>query len=295
MATGFPPAAIPPNPMGAVPGLAGAVPGLAGAVPGLAGVASPQTYFQKFLMGGIEAPKIALTALTLFPTTGIVGLNHQAVGNAMGMLFKIMSYGVGILWGLQFNKVYPGTLGTIISALMFAGPWYIFDCLQILFGPYETEGFVPPVPLEGFPVQKPKPDGSWLFTPTTLSILISTLPAGAYGMTSILKYYMPNVDIENVQKYSGYATMGVTGLGAALSVFSMARAPALAPAGVTAGLTPLRGGGKDTLPPLSHFIKRLKESQAPKARNDSWAFLGILAIVVFGGFTLASARSKVAA
>ena len=286
-------AAIPPIPP--IPYLSQipqAIPGASGAAAAVPGAQSP---LAQLLQGGIRMPKIALTILTIFTPTGMIGLNQQAVGNTLGAILKVVSYGFGILWGLLFNNMYPSALGRFVSVLMFLGPWYIFDILNILFNPtFNEDGFEPPIPIQGLQKTPMSEDGTWLLTPTLMGLIVAVLPAGAYGLTSILKYYFPGMDVADAQKYMGYATLGAGTLLGGLSIFNAVRTPA-APA--MAGTSPssstappiqqLGGGG---LPPLSQFVKGIQKAASPEAFNESLSFLGILGIVIVSGIVLGLTR-----
>lgn len=293
-------AAIPGLPsVPGIPGLSGAVPSVAApsvAAPSVAAPSAaassvaPATPFQQFLTGGIRMEKITLILLTLFPATGLAGLNLQAVQNTTGALLKVASYLVSSLYAIRLMRVYPGVLTKILSAALFLGPWFVFDCLEILVKPdFEKEGFRPPIPITGYPPAAPT-DGSWILTPTLVSVITALLPAYALGSTGILNSFFPGLVGGDTQKYIGYAMGGTAVLGAGFAMFAANKAPAPAPAALPAPLVSQAGGGK----PLSAFAKEMMRSASPQAFQESKAFLGLLGFVVAGGIALGIARNGVA-
>lgn len=255
------------------------------------------------MQGGFSVPKVGLLALAALPPTGIAGLNLQATGNLFGMLFKVMSYGVGILYAIRLNRVYPSIFAKVIMSLMFLGPWYVFDILSYFDPAFDRVGFPPPIPIQGFPKPTPpvRADGTWLLTPALISLVMTMLPAYSAGLTSLINFYAPGTVGGNVQQYIGYAAAGVGVLGLAGTLFAASRsssapvapaplpAPAPAPAPALPLAAPMGGGG---LPPLSAFVKDMKRSASPEAFQESTGFLGLLALVVVGGLALGAARSK---
>jgi hypothetical protein len=283
------------NPLGAI---TGAAPVALGATPG----AQAQSPFQSFITGGIPVPKIVLTLLTIFPPTGITGLNLYAVNNVVGNIIKSLSYGVGILWGMYFNRMYPSTISTIISALMFLGPWYIFDIITILDN--KSKGFESPIPISGYPDLSPYPDdgtGRWNMSPALISLILTAIPAGIAGGTGIANFYSPNAVSGDTQKYIGYATIATGGLLGAMSLYGATRTPASVPSTSTLptaapSVNPLQlGGGRSRVPSLSQIARDLVRPIDAKNSAESKSFLGILAIVFLGGIAIAVTRSKRAA
>jgi hypothetical protein len=289
-------AAIPGLP--SVPGIPGlSAPSVAApsVTPAAATTAAPATPFQQFLTGGIRMEKMTLILLTLFPATGLAGLNLQAVQNTTGALLKVASYLVSSLYAIRLMRVYPGILTKVLSAFLFLGPWFVFDCMEILVKPdFPKEGFRPPIPITGYPPATPT-DGSWTLTPTLVSLIGALLPAYALGSTGILNSFFPGLVGGDIQKYMGYAVGGTAVLGAGFAMFAANKAPApaalsAAPAAFVPQAAPQMGGGK----PLSAFAKEMMRSASPQAFQESKAFLGILGFVIAGGIALGVARNGIA-
>ncbi len=275
-----------------LPGLGSAVAPAPAAAPGIPAVAAPQgppTLVQQMMMGGFPMEKFTLIALTLFPPTGIAGLNLQAVQNTVGALLKVGSYVLTSLYAIRLMAMYPGVITGALSAALFLGPWYLYDAMNILLNPdFSKEGFQPPVPIPGYPPPAPT-DGRWLLTPVLLSLIAATLPAGALGLSGIVNQFAPGAITGDTQKYMSYAVAGTAAAGILFSLFSANKAPTLAAPTAPA---PMAGGGsRTTLPPLSSFAKDLMRSTSPQAFQESLSFLGILGIVVAGGALLSILRN----
>lgn len=279
----------------AIPGVP-SIPGIPGLTPGTAAAAttpaqpSQMTPIQQMLAGGFRMEKMTLILLTLFPATGLAGLNLQAVKNTTGALLKVASYLVSSLYAIRLMRVYPGILTKLLSAALFLGPWFVFDILEILVKPdFEKEGFRPPIPITAYPPAAPT-DGSWLLTPTLVSLIVAVLPAYALGSTGILNSFFPGLVGGDTQKYMGYAVGGTALLGAGFSMFAANRAP------TAAALMPQAGGGVsgsggNPSKPLSAFAKDMMRSASPEAFQESKAFLGLLGIITASGFVLGVARN----
>jgi hypothetical protein len=270
------------------------LPGL-GAAPAAAPAATgPPTLVQQMMMGGFPMEKFTLIALTLFPPTGIAGLNLQAVQNTVGALLKVGSYVFTSLYAIRLMAMYPGVITKALSAALFLGPWYLYDSMNILFNPdFSREGFQPPVPIPGYPPPAPT-DGRWLLTPILLSLIAATLPAGALGLSGIVNQFSPGAITGDTQKYMSYAVAGTAGLGVLFSLFSANKAPATGTATPVIPAIPSMTGGGRSLPPLSSFAKDLMRSTSPQAFQESLSFLGILGIIVGGGILLSITRNAAA-
>ena len=288
--------------------LLGALAPIGSVAPALPAAATIQSPLSTLVQGGgFAVPKVGLLALAALPPTGIAGLNLQATGNLVGMVFKVLSYGISIFYALRLNALYPSIFAKIVMSLMFLGPWYVFDILSYFDPAFDRLGFQPPIPISGYP--KPGPpvaaDGTWRLTPALIGIIMTLLPAYSAGLTSLINFYVPGTVGGNIQNYMGYAAAGAGALGLALTVFSATRssspvAPApsggMAPLASSAPLAappplPTQAGGA-ALPPLSSFVKDLKRSASPQAFQESTGFLALLGLVVAGGLALGFTRAK---
>jgi hypothetical protein len=277
-----------------IPGLSAAAP--SGAAPSAAvaqatSAAAPlqpsqMTPIQQMMAGGFPMEKMTLILLTLFPATGLAGINLQALQNTTGALLKGGSYLVGCLYAIRLMNIYPGLVTKLISGLIFLGPWFVFDAMEILVNPdFSKQGFRPPLPIPSYPPPKPT-DGFWLLTPALISIILALLPTYALGFTGILNSFMPGLVTGDTQKYMGYAVGGTAVLGTAFSMFAANKAP-----------TPVQSGGgpkKSEVPSLSALARTMKQSASPEAFDESKAFLGLLGVIITGGFALSMARSAAA-
>lgn len=190
--------------------------------------------------------KLTLQLLTAFPATGIAGLNHIAVGQPLVALLKVLSYGVGVLYGVYLNIYYPGTFASWVTALMALGPWYIFDSLQVLFDSnFNDTGFENPISIEGLPKGGGK-KGVWTLTMPLVSLILAALAASGFAVAQLI----PGMSSPDAQKYAGFAALGggllfggvgligaMMGAGGAAPAAAGAAvaAPAAAPAGGAAG------------------------------------------------------------
>ncbi len=250
---------------------------------------SQMTPLQQFIAGGMRMEKFTLILLTLFPPTALAGLNLQALGNTTGALLKVGSYLVSSLWAIRLMRIYPGILTKVLSAFLFLGPWFLFDCMEVLINPeFSKQGFRPPLPIPGYPAGKAT-DGSWLLTPTLVSLIIALLPSYALGATGIVNQFFPGAVTGDTQKYMGYAVGGSAALGGAFALYS-ANSTGAVPSGT---VMPQMGGGK-ALPPLSSFAHELKRSASPEAFQESLTFLGILGVIATGGIALSMVRNAAA-
>lgn len=287
------------------------------AIPGLQG--SPTGVPSLFNSIGIPLGKVPLQLLTIFPPTGYLGLNLTAAGLPITSALKAASYGLGVLIGIYGDNLYMNQVAHFLSyVLIFAPPWYIFDCIQILTDTkFNENGFVLPVPFRVIPSGGGK-GGNWTLTFPLLSLILA---ATSFSSLAFLNAYIPSVFTGNVGKYIQYGViaLGVLFSGSALfSIFkqspnSVSTATSIPTdiSSLTSGLVSMgekmTGGGNNSLssssnkvpplsfssnklPPLSSFIDNLKPQNG--GSSESIPFIGILALIVLGGFSLSFLRSK---
>ena len=230
--------------------------------------------FVSSLQAGINMPKIALIALTLFPPTGIIGLNWVAVGNSTIAFMKAISFVIVSFAMLFLTPYFPAYVPLrIISTIAYFGPWYAYDVIQILDKSFDTEGFNLPLPIKEIPaLGKLDADGNWKLTLPLASMIVATLLASGLAVTQFLP--------DSIRSYFTYAAAGggtmFTGIAAISGLTSGASVQSTTTIGTT---TVLQGGG---LPPLSSFIDQVRYKKG-KGTDEALAFFAILGIIVLGG------------
>jgi len=237
--------------------------------------------FLSKLQAGIPMPKIALIALTLFPPTGIIGLNWVAVGNAPIAFMKAISF-VFITFTMIFlTPFFPAFAPLrLISMITYFGPWYAYDVIQILDKSFDTDGFGLPLPIKELPaIGTLNEDGKWLLTMPLASMIVATLLASGFA----IKEFLP----DSMKTYFTYASAGggtlFTGIAAVSGLTSTTPASTTVPTTtVPQTSTLLQGGGSKEIPPLSTFINQLRY-KSTKTADEALAFFAILAIIVLGG------------
>jgi hypothetical protein len=276
------------------------VPGLPLGMPGLPGLPNTQSLFSA---NGVQLGKLSLMLLTIFPPTGYLGLNYSAVGLPATAFIKTIVYSLGVAIGLFANRLYMNEVATILSyVLMFAPPWYIFDCIQIMLdSSFNENGFLLPLPISLIPSGGGK-KGLWTLTFPLLSLILATTSFS--GLAVVMKYLPPDI-LKSFGPYTAYATAGggaffvlLAGIGlvmqkpagatSAQGASPAASAPANPLGALTGAMT--GGGNKNSLPPLSSFINTIRP-QSGGSKEDV-PFLGILALIILGGFSLNFLRSK---
>jgi hypothetical protein len=287
-----------------VPGLPLGLPG----IPGIPGIPNTQSLFSA---NGVQLGKLSLMLLTIFPPTGYLGLNYSAVGLPATAFIKAIVYGLGIAIGLFANRLYMNEVAKILSyILIFAPPWYIFDCIQIMLdSSFNKNGFLLPLPINLIPSGGGK-NGLWTLTFPLLSLILAATSFS--GLAFVMKY-LPSGITNTIGQYTAYATAGggalfilVAGIGLLMQKPAVATsASSLSPAAIsdanplgslgalaTGAITgAMKGGGnKSSLPPLSSFINTIR-AQSGGSKEDV-PFLGILALIILGGFSLNFLRSK---
>ena len=239
--------------------------------------------FLSKLQAGIPMPKIALILLTLFPPTGIIGLNWVAVGNSPIAFMKAISF-VFITFTMIFlTPFFPAFAPLrLISMITYFGPWYAYDVIQILDKSFDTDGFGLPLPIKEVPaIGTLNKDGKWLLTMPLASMIIATLLASGFA----IKEFLP----DSMKTYFTYASAGggtlFTGIAAVSGLTSTT------PATTVPTTTVLQGGGSKEMPPLSTFINQLRY-KSTKTADEALAFFAILAIIVLGGIATTVFKPK---
>jgi hypothetical protein len=263
-------------------------------LPALSGIGTSSTTSSLFSAGGIPLEKLPLTLLTIFPPTGYLGLNLLAAEMPITAGIKAASYGAGIAGGIYANELYLNDVAKILSyVLIFAPPWYVFDCIQMLTDSnFNDNGFQLPLPISAIPSGGAK-EGKWNLTFPLLNLILAA--TSFTGFAFVLKY-LP-ADITNqFGKYIAYATAGGGTLFAAVALGAMfmqtadTKTPVSSPVDLQSiASSPVAlqqtGGGSKTLPPLSSFIKDLYKKDDDNLK-EAIPFIGILALIIVGGFSL---------
>jgi len=237
-----------------------------------------QTILQQ-LGVGIPMPFWTLKALTIFPVTGVLGLNHAAMNNQAVALLKAGSLLVSAITIAFLLPYYPWFLRKYIVLFSRLGPWFMFDIFEVLNANFMTHGFRLPlnITLEGLTHSK-HTDGRWKLTTAMAASIMATFAASGVAVASYLPANIVPASIsQNIALISGGS--GVLLGGVALAALFMSKSPA------TGGFTPLpmTGGG---LPPLSHFADKLLSS-----KDESYAFFAVLALIVLGGVVITASKS----
>jgi hypothetical protein len=282
-----------------------------------------------FNSAGIPLGKLPLQLLTLFPPTGYLGINLSAVGLPLTAVIKAATYGAGIAAGIYANRLYISKVAQILSyVLIFAPPWYIFDCIQILMdSKFDINGFLLPVPLPAIQSGGGK-EGKWTLTLPLLSVILA---ATSFSALAFIKEYLPADLTNSIGKYAGYGALGGGILFSAIALISLgmqkpgqgapgggvssAAAPgagvlgalpgagllgALPGAGLLGALPGASvgqsGGGSsrsEKLPPLSSFIENFqKQTGGASQQHQAIPFIGVISLIILGGFSLSFLRSK---
>jgi hypothetical protein len=252
--------------------------------------------------GGLPMGKLPLQILTAFPATGYLGLNLSAAGMPITAMAKAAVYAAGVGLSFLVGRLYMTTATKVLFYIMtFAPPWYIFDCLQIIFdGAFDNNGFLLPLPIGMLP-SGGGVGGFWTLTLPLMSLILAAISAA--GGAILMKYLPPSM-MGAGGKYAEYATLGggalfgVIGIAGSFYMSSGSSVPGAIPVAIPPAPVPLaaaapagqQGGG---LPPLSAFMKGLKkETSSLKLNSESITFLGLLGLIIIGGGTLGYLRSK---
>ena len=252
--------------------------------------------------GGMPMGKLSLQFLTVFPPTGLTGLNLAAAGMAIPAMAKAAVFGFGAVLALITKAYYAEFAAQMVTFLMILlPPWYIFDCIQILLDPqFNEKGFQPPIPLEEIQMGGGK-EGKWNLTPSTGSLILAAL--GATGLGIVAKFF-PGITAEGSGKTTqtamigSTAVLGLVGLAGTMmssNPITVAKKENDQEGGATTEHTLQSGGGGTPLPPLSSFANQMRGGGAKHIGTQDptkgTTFLGILGMVIVGGLTLSYLRN----
>jgi len=240
------------------------------------------------LTKGIPMSYLTLKVLTAFPPTGMLGMNHAALGNQALALIKAASVAVSILVVTFLSPYYPTWLASLFIGLSAFGPWFFFDILEVFNPSFSTKGFRVPlnITIEGLTEYKNPPYGSWKLTlPMGTAIMATLATSGVvlanYLPPSILPASSASM-LSNVAGGTGFA-LGAVALGLMITSSS----PASVATGAFTSAVPTQGGGG--LPPLSSFADKLISAKSP---DESLAFLSTIAVIIMGGIATAAFQRK---
>ena len=238
---------------------------------------------------------VTLMILTVFPITGVAGLNLVAVNQPLNAFFKLFSVGISVLLMVFIAPFLPLYIQqskwlTVIAGL---GPWYMFDIIQmLLYTDFQSQGFKPIFPLP-FASSGGTKNSSWNLTSTFVNLFLVTIA----GSAQVLKAIVPDIISPSVGNWISIASgslLGVSALGSlAAVVFGPTAAPLAAMVGGANSLPTLSEGNR--LPPLSEFIDKIGTDTQEGGSGIMGAdrmFLSVLAFVAVTGIALGFARSK---
>ena len=239
---------------------------------------------------------ITLLFLTIFPVTGVVGLNLVAVGEPITAFLKLGSVGISLLIMTFLAPYLPLFLqGPWMTWITGLGPWYIFDILQIIeFSDFNKNGFVSLIPIAPSGGGK---GSAWRLTSTFVNLFLATIAASG----QIIPAIFPNASIGNVSfssigNWTSIVSGSALGISAVGSLAAVALGPSIAPTSIIAALAPAVGGASG-LPPLSEMMNTMTRPESvlqsgggitPKEK----IFLSALGFIGIVGICMGFARSK---
>jgi len=244
---------------------------------------------------------VTLLILTVFPITGIAGINLVAVGQPLNAFLKVSSVAISLLIMTFLTPYLPIFLqSSYLNWVAGIGPWYLFDILQMLhYNEFNAKGFEPILSIPLLPSGGGK-NSYWLLSATFLNILFVTILASGQVLPFIFPAFsiggVSIGSIGNVVSIGGASLLGASFLG---SVIASSFAPSIAsPAALAslklAGTGLLQGGG---LPPLSSFADTLNATQTGGGSSKDMSkpdkiFLSVIGLVTVIGITLGLARQS---
>lgn len=261
-----------------------------------------------------------LGLVTACPGIGQLGLNHVLIGQPVVAVMKAISLPIFYLLIVYLSPYLPLVFqGQWLFWFAAAGPWYIFDFLQLFFG-YNT-GYISMIDADFIPLspqseqsmsggakqtvgelQTKAPslttsngtvpgarEGKWKLTVSKANLVFGGLSVSM----QLIPYFFGESQRTNANIASGVfaGILGVTGAASSIMAYT-------APLGLVGSLTPvnpvLQGGGSE-LPPLSHFLNTVRPQTgggAAKDKKESALFLQGLGFIALAGITLGLIRSK---
>jgi hypothetical protein len=287
---------------------------------------------QNALLNGMELSGIPgwalLSLVTLCPGIGQLGINHVIIGQPVVAVLKAISLPISYLLIVYLSPYLPLLLqGKWLFYLAALGPWYLFDCLQVVFG-YFT-GYISMIDVDFIPLSPQSeqvmsggalPKYTRLESRGAESVLPSlttsngTVPGAregrwkltvskaniVFGGLAISMQLIPFIFGETQRTNANIASGVFAGLLTVLGIASSISAYSTSFTALTGGFSnpvpvaPLTGGGSE-LPPLSHFLKDLAPQNGgatTKEKKESTFFLQGLGFIVLAGLTLGLIRSK---
>lgn len=229
------------------------------------------------LAEGISMPFWTLKVLTIFPVTGLIGLNHAAMQNQPMAMLKAGSILLSAVIIQSLLPYYPSFLRKAIVVFSSLGPWFMFDIFEVLNPNFLNHGFRLPlnITLEGVTPLKPT-NGEWKLTNGMAATIAAAFAASGIAIAGLMPANIVPASVsQNITYFLGGAVVLLAGV--AIADNFMAKSP------IASVMPKMTGGG---LPPLSHFADKLLTS-----KDESYAFFAVLALIVMGGLVTAAFKT----